>query len=168
MFNIHRASWVAIPRFRPSMSWNLAWRLFNIHHHVQVEHDHNNVAKTLEAPPIMLAELVKMWTDAFIRNVLDPFRQHLEKFWSTEQIDQVECDHKDMLLAYDANPQSREFWMLTITKRSSMMRGTMSKPASLPCANFVADLRLCSQTLHQLNRFLYGQVGERCTPYGFN
>ena len=56
----------------------------------------------------MPAELVKMRTGAFISDVLDPFRQHLEKFWSAEQIDQVECDHKDMLLAYARKPSIKE------------------------------------------------------------
>ena len=56
----------------------------------------------------MPVELVKMRTGAFISDVLDPFRQHLEKFWSAEQIDQVECDHKDMLLAYACEPSIKE------------------------------------------------------------
>jgi len=32
----------------------------------------------------------------------------LEKLWSAEQIDQVECDHKDMLLAYAREPSIKE------------------------------------------------------------
>ena len=56
----------------------------------------------------MLAESVKMRTCPFIIDVLDPFRQYLEKFLSTEQIDQVECDHKDMILAYVREPSIKE------------------------------------------------------------
>ena len=41
-------------------------------------------------------------------DILDPFRQHLEKFWSAEHIDQVECDHKDTLLAYAREPSIKE------------------------------------------------------------
>ena len=37
---------------------------------------------------------------AFISDVLDPFRQHLEKFWSAEKIEKIKCNHKDLLLAY--------------------------------------------------------------------
>ena len=62
----------------------------------------------MEAPPVMPVELVKMRTGAFINDVLDPFRQHLKKFWLAEQIDQVECDHKDMLLAYAREPSIKE------------------------------------------------------------
>ena len=47
---------------------------------VQAECDHNNAAITIEALPVMPAELVKMQTGAFMNDVLDPFRQHLEKF----------------------------------------------------------------------------------------
>ena len=46
---------------------------------VQDERDHNNTARTIEAPPVMPAELGKIQTGAFISDVLDPFRQHLEK-----------------------------------------------------------------------------------------
>ena len=60
---------------------------------VQAKRDHNNVARTIEAPPVIPAALVKMRTCAFTSDVLDPFRQHLEKLWSAEQINQVECDH---------------------------------------------------------------------------
>ena len=56
----------------------------------------------------MHAELVKMRTGAFISDVLDLFRQHLEKFCSAEQIDQVEWDHKDVLLAYTHEPLIKE------------------------------------------------------------
>jgi len=54
---------------------------------VQAERDHNNAVMIIEAPPVMFAELVKMQTGAFINDVFDPFRQHLEKLWSAEQID---------------------------------------------------------------------------------
>jgi hypothetical protein len=73
---------------------------------VQTERDHNNTARTIEAPPVMPAELVKMRTGVFISNVLDPFRQHLENFWLAERIDQVECNHK--VLAYAHEPSIKE------------------------------------------------------------
>ena len=121
---------------------------------VQVERDHNNVAGTIEAPPIMPAELVKMRTGAFINGVLDPFRQHLEKFWSTEQIDQVECDHEDMLLTYARELSIKEIMDAHDHKtffNDAWDSVKTSRPASSPCANFVADWRLCSRTLHPLN-----------------
>ena len=75
---------------------------------VQAERDHNNDAWTIEAPPVMPAELVKMRMGVFTSDVLDPFRQHLEKLWLVEQIDQVECDHKDMHLACAREPSIKE------------------------------------------------------------
>ena len=41
---------------------------------MQAKRNHNKAAKTIEALPIMPAELVKMRTDVFISDVLDPFR----------------------------------------------------------------------------------------------
>lgn len=46
---------------------------------VQAEHNHNNATKTIEAPPVMSAKLVKLQTGVFISDVSNPFHQHLEK-----------------------------------------------------------------------------------------
>jgi hypothetical protein len=49
---------------------------------IQAECDSNNNAWELEAPLVMLADLVKICPAAFIQNVLDPYRAHLSKHWS--------------------------------------------------------------------------------------
>jgi len=46
---------------------------------IQVEHDSNNNARELEAPPMMPADLVKMRLSVFISEVVDQYRGHLAK-----------------------------------------------------------------------------------------
>jgi hypothetical protein len=71
---------------------------------VQVERDSNNNARELEAPPVMPADLVKIRPAAFIQDVLDPYRVHLSKHWSQQQIDDVEKDHRQLRAVYDNEP----------------------------------------------------------------
>jgi len=71
---------------------------------VQVERDSNNNARELEAPPVMPADLVKIRPAAFIQDVLDPYRAHLSKHWSQQQIDDVEKDHRQLRAVYDNEP----------------------------------------------------------------
>jgi hypothetical protein len=61
---------------------------------VEAEHDSNNNARELEAPPVMPTDLVKIRPTAFIQDVLDPYRAHLSKHWSQQQIDDVEKEHR--------------------------------------------------------------------------
>jgi hypothetical protein len=63
---------------------------------VQVERDSNNNAQKLEAPPIMPADLVKIRPAAFIQDVFDPYRVHLSKHWSQQQIDDMEKEHRQL------------------------------------------------------------------------
>ena len=71
---------------------------------VQAERDGNNNTSKLEAPPVMPAELVKLRTGAFISDVVDPYRQHMMKFWTLDEIDNVEDEHKELLVAYSRKP----------------------------------------------------------------
>jgi len=61
---------------------------------VQAERDSNNNAWELEAPHVMPADFVKICPVAFIQDVLDPYRAHLLKHWSQQQIDDVEKEHR--------------------------------------------------------------------------
>jgi hypothetical protein len=46
---------------------------------IQAERDSNNNAREFEAPPVMPAELVKIRTGIFIKEVVDQYRVHLGK-----------------------------------------------------------------------------------------
>jgi hypothetical protein len=61
---------------------------------VQAECDSNNNARELEAPPIMPADRIKIHPASFIQDMLDPYRAHLSKHWSQQQIDDVEKEHR--------------------------------------------------------------------------
>jgi hypothetical protein len=71
---------------------------------VQAERNSNNNASALEAPPVMPAELSKLRTGAFINDVVDPYRPHVMKFWTADDIDKVENEHKELLVAYSREP----------------------------------------------------------------
>ncbi len=68
---------------------------------VQAKRDSNNNAWELEAPPVMLANLVKIRPAAFIQDVLDPYHAHLSKHWSQQQI---EKKHRQLRAVYDNEP----------------------------------------------------------------
>ncbi|CAK9879569.1 unnamed protein product [Sphagnum jensenii] len=67
--------------------------LVNEFRQVQVERDSNNETSMMEAPLIMLAQLVHLRLRDFIRNILDPCCAHLSRFWSPGEIEDVEQDH---------------------------------------------------------------------------
>jgi len=69
---------------------------------VQAERDSNNGVREQLAPPVMPAELITMRTGAFIKNVLDPYRSHISQFWSLGEIDLIEIEHKELLVAYNS------------------------------------------------------------------
>jgi hypothetical protein len=49
---------------------------------VKAEHDNTNEGLDLDVPPVLLGVVVKLCHGAFIRKVLDPYHEHLAKFWS--------------------------------------------------------------------------------------
>jgi hypothetical protein len=71
---------------------------------VQAEHDSNNNARELKAPLVMPVDLVKICPIAFIQDVLDPYRAHLSKHWSQQQIDDMEKEHRQLRAVYDNEP----------------------------------------------------------------
>jgi hypothetical protein len=54
---------------------------------IRVERDKNNESLEQDAPPMMPNRIVKLCHGDFIEQVLDPYRDHLSKFWSEESID---------------------------------------------------------------------------------
>lgn len=67
---------------------------------VQAERDSRNLARELEAPPVMPADIAKLRHSVFLSDVLDPYRGHLTKHWSAEKIDELEKDQRDLVAAY--------------------------------------------------------------------
>jgi hypothetical protein len=75
---------------------------------VQAERDCRNDAADDEAPPVMTVQLVKPRTGQFISTGLDRYREQIGKFWAQEDIEQIEIDHKQLLLAYAREPKVKE------------------------------------------------------------
>ena len=74
---------------------------------VKAERDSDNNAGE-DAPPVMPEQLAVLRTGVFIKNVLDPFREHLEDHWTPEEIDLVEEDHKALVTAYKTEPAFKQ------------------------------------------------------------
>ncbi|KAI9918319.1 hypothetical protein PsorP6_011499 [Peronosclerospora sorghi] len=60
---------------------------------VQAERDERNNAGSI-APPVLPAQLVKLRTGTFISDVLDKYRAHSGLYWSADDVEQVEADHR--------------------------------------------------------------------------
>jgi hypothetical protein len=66
---------------------------------VLAERDGNNNPLDIEAPPVMPADICKLPTRTFVKDVLDRFRGHTETYWSEENIDTTEDDRKVLVHA---------------------------------------------------------------------
>jgi hypothetical protein len=66
---------------------------------VQAERDGNNNPLDTEAPPVMPADVCKLPTRTFVKDVLDRFRGHIKKHWSAENIHTIEDDHMELVHA---------------------------------------------------------------------
>jgi len=53
-----------------------------------------------KAPPVMPAQLVHLHSKDFIHNILDPHCAHLSRFWSPNEIKDVEQDHMKLVKDY--------------------------------------------------------------------
>jgi hypothetical protein len=71
---------------------------------VKAERDDANRPLNLDAPLMLLAQLVKFHTNMFIREVLDLFRAHISKFSPVEKIDLIKDEHRDLFKVYNSDP----------------------------------------------------------------
>jgi hypothetical protein len=60
---------------------------------IEAERNDTNQSLNLDMPPVLFSVLVKLHHGTFVQKVLDPYREHLAKFWSPQNIDQIEVDH---------------------------------------------------------------------------
>ena len=74
---------------------------------VKFERDDANKPLGSDAPPVLPAQLVKPCHGVWVRHVLTQHRVHAAKFWSNEQIDQLQADHRELLNRYHDNPVLR-------------------------------------------------------------
>jgi hypothetical protein len=70
---------------------------------VKAERDGDNNSFDQDALPVLPAQLVKLWHGAFIQDILNPYHDHIAKFWAPKSIDQIKEDHCDLLKFYSSN-----------------------------------------------------------------
>ncbi|CAK9259613.1 unnamed protein product [Sphagnum jensenii] len=75
---------------------------------IKAERDGDNRALDKDAPPMLLAQLVKLRHGIFLKDVLDPFRQHVSSFSSEENVEQVEAEHRELLQLYNSDTILRD------------------------------------------------------------
>jgi len=67
---------------------------------VKAERDSNNRASERNVPPVLPAQLVKLRHGAFLKEMLDPFRQHIFSSWSEIGVEQIKVEHRELLKLY--------------------------------------------------------------------
>ncbi|KAH9572370.1 hypothetical protein CY35_02G145300, partial [Sphagnum magellanicum] len=67
---------------------------------VKAERDENNQPLDHNAPPIMPQQLVIVRPAKFIQEVLDKYRDRFLKFWTFDECEEIEADHRDLLKMY--------------------------------------------------------------------
>ncbi|KAH9246153.1 hypothetical protein BASA83_008071 [Batrachochytrium salamandrivorans] len=71
---------------------------------IQAERDSNNNARELEASPVIPADLVKLCPALFIKDILDPYHNHVAKHWNQDMIDLIEIQHRELIVVYGREP----------------------------------------------------------------
>ncbi len=67
---------------------------------IKAERDSDNRALERNVPPVLPAQLVKLRHGTFLKEVFDPFRQHISSSWSEIGIEQIEVEHRELLKLY--------------------------------------------------------------------
>ena len=67
---------------------------------VKAERDENNLPLDHDAPPVIPQQLVKLHPSKFIQDVLNAYRDRLEKFWTPEPVEEIEANHRDLIKMY--------------------------------------------------------------------
>jgi hypothetical protein len=67
---------------------------------VKAERDNDNRASERNVPPVLPAQLVKLCHGTFLKEMLDPFWQHISSSWSEIGIEQIEVEHRKLLKLY--------------------------------------------------------------------
>jgi hypothetical protein len=70
---------------------------------VKAERDAANRAMEKDSPPVLHAQLVKLRHGVYLNAFLDPYREHVSKFWSDESTEQVEAEHCELFKLHGAD-----------------------------------------------------------------
>jgi hypothetical protein len=67
---------------------------------VKAKRNNDNCALERNVPPVLLAQLVKLRRGVFLKEVLDPFWQHISSSRSEIGVEQIEVEHRELLKLY--------------------------------------------------------------------
>ncbi|KAH8963535.1 hypothetical protein BDL97_04G017200 [Sphagnum fallax] len=67
---------------------------------VKAECDENNQPLDHDTPPIIPQQLITLRPAKFIQEVLDKYRDRLQKFWTSDEFEEIEADHRDLMKMY--------------------------------------------------------------------
>ncbi len=74
---------------------------------VKAECDENNQPLDHDAPPVMPQQLVTLCPAKFIQEVLDKYRDHFQKFLTSDEFEEIEADHRDLMKMYHDDENMR-------------------------------------------------------------
>ncbi|ETV75541.1 hypothetical protein H257_10356 [Aphanomyces astaci] len=120
---------------------------------------HSSLPREQDAPPVLPGHLVGLRPAHFVRDVLDPRRERILRFWSDVDIDQVEENHSQLVAAYYNDPvlrRSLEEHDNSTTFDDALGRRPSSMAASVRVLRWTSD--------HQSNRTFRSSNGmlQRC------
>lgn len=98
---------------------------------VKVERDGNNNASKFDAPLIVPHELKEGVSQHFISNVLNVYQPHFDRFWSEEEIDDIEAKQCDLIKRYNIDQHIKQ----TIDLCLLMRHGTRLTSLLIGCVN---------------------------------
>jgi hypothetical protein len=67
---------------------------------IKAERDENNQSFDHDTPPVMPQQLITLRPTKFIQEVLDKYRDRLQKFWTSDEFEEIEADHRDLVKMY--------------------------------------------------------------------
>jgi len=70
---------------------------------VKAERNGDNRALDKDTPPVLPVQLVKLRHGVFLKDVLDPFWQHVSSFWSEKSVEWVEAEHRELFQLYNSD-----------------------------------------------------------------
>jgi hypothetical protein len=75
---------------------------------VKAERDENNQPLDHDAPPFMSQQLVTLRPAKFNQEVFDKYCDRLQKFWTSDEFEEIKADHGDLVKMYrnDENMQN--------------------------------------------------------------
>jgi hypothetical protein len=75
---------------------------------IRAERDANNNAREYVSPAIMPLPLAMMRTSVFIDVILDRYRPRLIQSWNSDEIENIEKDHQELVNSYRTEPGFKE------------------------------------------------------------